>query len=111
MEYRDYTTELSNLCASCKKDIFNMLSENNCLGITFNNGDDEDVVLTAYDRDGVYRERTMEFCKFHPKDDEIPYDRFTLTDVDGNDYSMDALTENDLMVLYDCIYNHFHNED
>lgn len=111
MEYRDYTSELSELCASCKKDIYGMLTENNVVGITFGNEDDYETILTVYDGDGEYKERAMEYCKFYLKDENVPYERFSLTDVDGHQYSIDDLTENDLMVLYDIIYNHFYGDE
>ena len=108
MEYRDYTSELAGICASCKKDIYGMLMEKGVSGITFNNDEDEELVLTVYDGDGEYNERTMEFCTFYPKSEQNPYERLLLTDVDGCQYSIDDLTENDLMVLYDNIYNHLY---
>lgn len=108
MEYRDYTSELAGICASCKKDIYGMLMEKGVSGITFNNDEDEELVLTVYDGDGEYHERTMEFCTFYPKSEQHPYEFLLLTDVDGCQYSIDDLTENDLMVLYDCIYNHLY---
>lgn len=62
MEYRDYTSELAGICASCKKDIYGMLMEKGVSGITFNNDEDEELVLTVYDGDGevLYdEERTL----------------------------------------------------
>lgn len=108
MEYRDYTSELAGICASCKKDIYGMFMEKGVSGFTFNNDEDEELVLTVYDGDGGYHERTMEFCKFVPKSEQIPYERLFLTDVEGCRYTVDDLTENDLMVLYDAVYNHLY---
>lgn len=111
MEYRDYTSELAGICASCKKDIYGMFMEKGVSGFTFNNDEDEELVLTVYEGDGEYHERTMEFCKFLPKSERLPYERLFLTDVEGHEYTVDDLTENDLMVLYDAVYNHLYQQN
>lgn len=110
MEYRDYTNELAELCESCRNDIIGMLRECNAESIRFNNDEDEALVLTVYDGDGEWNERTIEYCKFIPKE-KIGYDRILLTDTDGRQYSAWDLTENDLMVLYDAIYNRIYDND
>ena len=110
MDYIDYNTRLSNLIASCLKDIYQMFIDNDCKGISFDIDIDE-ATFTMYDGDGAYHERTIEFCCFKPKSEKRPYETLTLTDIDGYQYDITDMEANDLTEFYDLIYNHFYSDD